>query len=200
MLRLRRFSTGHSRGNGRIAVLAVFLCSVSSQSCVLDSPMEQKGLPAATFSAAERFAGTKWRLVEIQSMDDAIGTTRPSDRDLYTLDLNRDGTAAMRLNCNRGVGQWSAKPIANGAEGSFSIGPLAMTRALCPPRSLDERIAPDMDYVWPFLLKDGASMILARQSPKIALRPRPGIKKGPSCWCWLAHPLYAGSLAVKGQI
>lgn len=154
MLRLHRFFSGRSRVNGRIAVLAAFLCCVSSQSCGLDSPMEQKGLPAATFSAAERFADTKWRLVEIQSMDDEIGTTRPSDRDLYTLDLNRDGTAAMRLNCNRGVGQWSAQPIGNGAEGSFRIGPLAMTRALCPPPSLDERIARDMDFVRSFLLND----------------------------------------------
>jgi len=139
----------------RVAVIAALLCCVSGQSCMSVSPSEKKVLPAAHSSAADKLAGTRWRLVEIQSMDDAIGTTRPSDRDLYTLDLNVDGRAALRLNCNRGVGRWAAKPIANGAEGSFSIGPLAMTRALCPPPSLDERIARDMDYVRSFLLKDG---------------------------------------------
>jgi hypothetical protein len=71
------------------------------------------------------------------------------------MDLNTDGTAAMRLNCNRGRGQWSAKPIRNGGEGSFSIGPLAMTRAHCPPPSLDARIARDLGFVRSFLLKEG---------------------------------------------
>ncbi len=105
--------------------------------------------------AAGTFAGTRWRLVEIQSMDDAIGTARTSNRDLYTMDLNADATVAMRLNCNRGRGQWAAKPVGNGGEGSFRIGPLAMTRAQCPPPSLDARIARDMEFVRSFLLKDG---------------------------------------------
>lgn len=139
----------------RTVVLAALLCCASTQSCVSNSPTEKRDLRAADPSTAERLAGTKWRLVEIQSMDDAIGTVRPSDRNLYTLDLNVDGRAAMRLNCNRGVGPWSAKPVGNGADGSFTIGPLAMTRALCPPPSLDERIARDMNFVRSFLLRDG---------------------------------------------
>ena len=73
----------------------------------------------------------------------------------YTTDLNADGTVAMRLNCNRGRSTWSAKPIAKGTEGSFQFGLLAMTRALCPPPTLDERIAKDMTFVRSFLLKDG---------------------------------------------
>lgn len=139
----------------RVTVVGALLCCVSGQSCVSVSPSEKKDLPASKSGVAATLAGSRWRLVEIQSMDDAIGTTRPSDRNLYTLDLNVDGTAAMRLNCNRGAGPWVAKPVANGAEGSFSIGPLATTRALCPPPSLDERIARDMGYVRSFMLKDG---------------------------------------------
>ena len=88
-------------------------------------------------------------------MDDAQGTSRPTDRNLYTLELNPDGTAAMRLNCNRGRADWTAKPVAAGDSGNFIFGPLAMTRALCPPPSLDERIAKDMTFVRSFLLKDG---------------------------------------------
>ena len=139
----------------RTAVLAVLLCCASTASCVSISPTGKTDSQAVDPGTAERLAGTKWRLVEIQSMDDAIGTARPSDRNLYTLDLNADGKAAMRLNCNRGAGQWSAKPVGNGATGNFSIGPLAMTRALCPPPSLDQRVARDMTFVRSFLLKDG---------------------------------------------
>jgi len=103
---------------------------------------------------ARSLAGTSWRLVEIQSMDDAIGTVRPDDPSRYTLAFAEDGTIAMRLDCNRGMGRWSATPT--GSEGGqLRIGPLAATRALCPPPSLGERIARDMDYVRSYLVKDG---------------------------------------------
>src|SRR5262245_32487185 len=79
--------------------LAVMLCYASVQSCGSTSRENDAGRPSG-LNTAEKLAGTRWRLVEIQSMDDAIGTARPSDRDLYTMDLNVDGNAAMRLNCN----------------------------------------------------------------------------------------------------
>jgi heat shock protein HslJ len=105
--------------------------------------------------AASPLAGTEWRLVEIQSMDDAIGTSRPDDPSLYTMRLNPDGTVHMRLNCNRANGNWSAKASAESSNGQFEFGPLAATRALCPPPSLDERIAAQAQYVRGYLLKDG---------------------------------------------
>lgn len=149
------FSLSGAVVTSRLMVLVVMLFGVSVQSCVSVSPSEKMDTPASTNVAIGKLTGTRWRLVEIQSMNDAIGTTRPSDRDMYTLDLNSDGTAAMRLNCNRAVGPWSATPVASGNEGGFRIGPLAMTRALCPPPSLDERIAKDMTFVRSFILKDG---------------------------------------------
>ena len=45
-------------------------------------------------------AGTKWRLVEVQSMDDTIGTVKPKDPSFFTMCLNSDGTVDMRLDCN----------------------------------------------------------------------------------------------------
>ncbi|MDQ1349045.1 MAG: hypothetical protein QG573_2423 [Acidobacteriota bacterium] len=113
--------------------------------------------PAASAVPAPNtpLAGTRWRLVEIQSMDDAIGTARPDDPSLYTLAFQADGRLAMRLNCNRGNGPWKATPAADGPSGSLEIGPLAVTRALCPPPSLDERIARDMDFVRGYLVRDG---------------------------------------------
>jgi heat shock protein HslJ len=110
-----------------------------------------------TFAAEEpgSLAGTEWQLVEFQSMDDAIGTIRPDDPSLYSMRLGADGNVSMQLNCNRATGDWSAEPSAEGSTGSFRFGPLAVTRALCPPPSMDERIARDADYVRSFLLKDG---------------------------------------------
>jgi heat shock protein HslJ len=100
-------------------------------------------------------AGTEWRLVEFQSMDDAIGTVRPEDSSVYTMRLNADGTVNMRLNCNRANGTWSAQPAADGSSGRFAFGPLTATRALCPPPSLDEQIARQAGFIRGYLLKDG---------------------------------------------
>ena len=109
--------------------------------------------PAMT--SADPLADTKWRLVEIQSMDDARGTKYPDDRNNYLMTLNRDGTVAMQLNCNRANGNWKATPSADRTNGSFEFGPLATTKALCPPPSLDEQVAADAQNVRGYMLKDG---------------------------------------------
>lgn len=80
---------------------------------------------------------------------------KPSDPSLYAMSLNRDGTAAMRLNCNRASGSWTAEPGADRSSGRFRFGPLAATRALCPPPSLDERIVRDAEFVRGCLLRNG---------------------------------------------
>lgn len=100
-------------------------------------------------------AGTRWQLVEFQSMDDAIGTLRPADPTVFTMDLNEDGTVSMRLDCNRATGSWSAEPSADASSGRFEFGRLAFTRALCPPPNLDEQIARDAEFVRGYLLRDG---------------------------------------------
>lgn len=108
--------------------------------------------PAA---ASAKLAGTEWRLVEFQSMDDRRGTSRPSEGTLYTMWLHGDGTVTMRLNCNRATGSWSATPGSDAASGRFEFGPLAATRALCPPPSMDESIVAQSAYVRSYLFKDG---------------------------------------------
>ena len=139
----------------QLTVLVVVLFWVAAQGCSATSQTESNVMRSKAVGAAGKFAGTRWSLVEIQSMDDAIGSSRPNASDLYTMDLNADGTVAMRLNCNRGWGQWIAKPLGNGESGGFRIGPLAMTRAQCQPPSLDVRIAKDVEFVRSFILKGG---------------------------------------------
>lgn len=136
-------------------------CGPRSESRVDDQaaePAVRDSNPAprpAESSEVVGLSGTQWRLVEFQSMDDAVGTTRPEDPSAYTLAFNADGTVAMRLDCNRGTGPWSATPGETGQTGSLTIGPLGVTRALCPPPSMGEQIARDMDYVRGYMLRDG---------------------------------------------
>ena len=110
--------------------------------------------PGPSPSSESPLAGTDWRLVEMQSMDDAIGTTRPADPSQYSMRLDADGTVTMHLNCNVATGSWQSEAGPERSSGRFQFGPLAMTRALCPPPSLDEQIAAQAEYVRSYLLRD----------------------------------------------
>lgn len=92
-------------------------------------------------------AGTSWRLVELQSSDDAIGTVRPAGSSAYEMQLAADGSAAFRLDCNRATSRWEST-----GPGQVTFTPLAMTRAMCPPGSLDSRVARELGYVRSYML------------------------------------------------
>lgn len=66
-----------------------------------------------------------------------------------------DGSVSMKLDCNTAKGTWSSKMGADPLSGTFEFGPLASTRALCPPPSMGERIASQAQYIRSYLLKDG---------------------------------------------
>ena len=93
-------------------------------------------------------AGTSWQLVRIQSMDDKVAT--PTDRSKYTMTFGADGRVYMRVDCNRGSGTWKSAQASQ-----LVFGPMAMTRAMCPPGSLHDRIVKDMPYVRSYVIKDG---------------------------------------------
>jgi len=99
-------------------------------------------------------AGTAWELHAIQSMDDAQGTTRIATPERYTVRFAADGDASFRLDCNRATGTWQATAAGNNS-GSLSFGPIAATRAMCPPPHLDQRIVRDLAYVRGYVLADG---------------------------------------------
>ena len=113
------------------------------------------GAVAAGGETAAPLAGTQWRLVEFQSMDDRQGTTRPGAGTRYTMRLHGDGTVTMQLNCNRATGRWTARPGSDAQGGQFEFGPLAATRARCPPPSMDQSIVAQSAYMRGYLLKDG---------------------------------------------
>lgn len=94
---------------------------------------------------ARTLAGTGWRLIHFQSSDDAIGTKTPPNAERYTLQFAADGGLALRLDCNRANGKWTAAPSTTG--GSLSLTGGAMTRAFCGPGALDSQIARDLPRI-----------------------------------------------------
>jgi para-nitrobenzyl esterase len=105
-------------------------------------------LGCARMAPPQTLAGTSWQLVKYQGGDGAVAT--PDDRANYTLAFAADGSFSMRIDCNRGRGGWkSAGP------GQLEFGPMAITRAACPPESLHDHMIKRWPYVRSYVMKDG---------------------------------------------
>jgi para-nitrobenzyl esterase len=96
----------------------------------------------------DTLAGTSWQLVKFQGSDDTV--LRPDEKSKYTLAFNPDGALNARLDCNRGRGTWKSS-----AKGQLELGPMALTRAMCPPGSLHDRMVKQLPFVRSYLIKDG---------------------------------------------
>lgn len=131
----------------RIGSMAMVLTAASLVGC------------ATVEAQAPPLIGTRWQLVSIQSMDDAQGTVRPAEPARYTLEFGTDGRVAVRLDCNRGSATWQAQPAAqvepHRASGQLLLGPLASTRAMCPPDSLAPRLASSWPFVRSYVIEAG---------------------------------------------
>ena len=103
---------------------------------------------AQTPPPAPTLAGTSWRLVKFQGGDDTMLT--PDDRSRYTIQFGADGFLTARIDCNRGRGSWTSP-----APRQLRLGPLGLTRAMCPPGLLHDRIVKHWDYIRSYVLKDG---------------------------------------------
>src|SRR5690348_2516759 len=123
--------------------------SAVGQEATATRPPSRQAVPVTAL------AGSSWRLVAIQSMDDVQGTSTPPSGQIYRVTFGADGRAVFTLNCNRAIGGWSSEPSADGRSGSLAFTAVVMTRAFCPPPSLDTRIARDLGFVRSYLLGDG---------------------------------------------
>jgi len=130
------------------------------------------GPPLATGSersnANAMLAGTAWQLVKIMSMDDRVD--EPADRSLYTLVFGADGNVSLRADCNRGTGTWTSE-----SAGQLGFGPLATTRAMCPPGSLFDRYIAQFEWVRSYIIKDGHLFLATMADGSIIeFEPMPG--------------------------
>ncbi len=132
-------------------------------------------LNAVDTTGTHPLAGTSWQLVRFQGSDGLVLT--PDDRSKYTITFGADARVSARIDCNRGSGTWtSAGPS------QLQFGPLALTRAMCPPGSLHDRIVKDWGYVRSYVLKNGHLFLsLMADGGIYELRAAPG------GWEWRSH-------------
>jgi heat shock protein HslJ len=109
--------------------------------------------------APSTLVGTVWRLERIQMMDDT--EKRPHDPSRYTLQLLSDGAAAVRADCNRGRGSYQL----DGPRLTF--GPLATTRAMCPPGSLSDDYLKQLAIAASWRIADGRLAIATAMDSSI---------------------------------
>lgn len=121
-------------------------------SALLGSALLLLGAPSAGAQppapAGSGLAGTSWQLVRFQGGDDTVLT--PTDRTRYTVEFGTDGRVSARIDCNRGSGTWTST-----GSGQLQFGPMALTRAMCPPGSMHDRIAKDWTFIRSYVIRDG---------------------------------------------
>ena len=123
----------HRTACGLAAALMGLPCAVHGQT------------PSGTGSAS--LGGSSWQLVRFQGGDGTVVT--PDDGSKYTLTFGADGAVAARIDCNRGRGSWKSA-----GQGQLALGPLALTRAMCPPQSMHDRIVKHWSSIRSYVVKD----------------------------------------------
>ena len=122
------------------SLLTVTLCLLLMACSATQRPDTTKGKPALT--------GVIWELTNIQSKGDS--TDLPRAPGLYTLEFRKEGSVAIRADCNRGRGNW-----ANEKADQLNITQLNATRAMCIPRSLHDQFLSDLNDTRSFTLNGG---------------------------------------------
>lgn len=98
--------------------------------------------------ASSGLGGTSWQLVRIRGRHSITLTS--SDRSKYTIAFGTDGWVSAGIDCNRGRGAWKSS-----SRSRLRFGPMVLTRAMCPPGSLHDRIVKDWSRVRAYFVKSG---------------------------------------------
>jgi heat shock protein HslJ len=77
----------------------------------------------------------------------------PADPNRYTIHFTSDGRTAVRADCNRGTGTY----VLRGQ--TIEISRLGMTKAMCPPGSLDQRFLMNLGQVAIYSVRDGVLLL-----------------------------------------
>jgi heat shock protein HslJ/membrane-bound inhibitor of C-type lysozyme len=114
--------------------------------------MSSRHLPAilltlACSSHAQDLNGTSWRLAQFQGADGKVQA--PDDKTKYAIEFGSEGRVSARIDCNRGTGTWKSS-----GPDQLRFGPLALTRAMCPPGYFNEHLGADLDLVRSYAIKN----------------------------------------------
>jgi len=102
----------------------------------------------ARLASPQTLGGTSWQLVSFRGGDGTV--LNPDDPSKYMLSFGADGRLSARIDCNRGTAAWTSSEA-----GRLELGPMALTRAMCPPGSLHDQIVRQLPYIRSYVIRDG---------------------------------------------
>ena len=102
--------------------------------------------------APSELSGSTWQLARLRTGDGKVIT--PEVQALYSVEFDADGKLSVAGGCNRGSGTWKVTPPSG-----LSIGPLATTRAMCPPESMSARFLGDFSRMESYQIVGGRLFI-----------------------------------------
>jgi len=107
------------------------------------------GCAQAPQGAPGNLGGAIWQLVKFQGGDGKVLTPAGEK---YTLEFGADGRVRARVACNRGSGSFKTD-----GNSRIEFGPMAVTRAMCPPGSMDlhDHILKQLSNIRSYVIKDG---------------------------------------------
>ncbi len=153
--------------------LALGLAVAVGACAVAPPPVPPEALPPAP-TPASPLAGTSWQLVELRAPGQRPLRLPRTDPPRYTLHFEAPDQVAVRLDCNRGRGGFTATPTAED-RGRLAFGPIALTRMMCPRASQETRVARELAEVRFYALTgaelrldlatDGAQQVWRRATP-----------------------------------
>lgn len=112
--------------------------------CAASSPSENR---------PDSLSGTSWTLMAFRQTAGNAAEIRPTRLDQYRLSFQADGRLVAQMDCNQGSGTWQATPAESG--GNLHLGPIALTRMMCPPDPLGQRPQQDMEAVQSYRIING---------------------------------------------
>lgn len=128
-----------------ILVLGAARCATTSSE---SEPAAATPDPGPAGVLARNLGGTSWQLVRFEGGDGTVLT--PDDKSKYTITFGTDGRLSARIDCNRGTGTWTSP-----GPPKLTLGPLALTRAQCPPGSLHDQNVRQWTYVRSYVMRGG---------------------------------------------
>jgi heat shock protein HslJ len=88
-----------------------------------------------------------WQWLRFRSPVEHITVDAP---ERYTIQFGRDGRVAVRADCNRGTASYSVS-----ADRRIALGPIVLTRMMCPPGSQDARFINELGRATSYFMEDG---------------------------------------------
>ena len=131
--------------------LAVAACAAAEPGAPLMPGSVNAPPPPIAETGDALLTGAEWSWRET-SMSDGKRVAPPS-AGRYTLLFQPGGMVSVQADCNRGSGSY----LLNG--GALSFGPIAMTRAMCPPGSMDTEFLKSLGLVSGQLFR-GSDLVL----------------------------------------